>query len=261
MIIQMLTKKTFLAVALLSALAVVPAASASAAKAPARLKVLVSNDDGIKGEGMSALVKALRKEAKVTVTVVAPATNQSGTGGKTTPGALTTKKTTTLGGFPAVAVNGFPADSVNYALDNLLTGKKKPDLVIAGINFGANVGPFVPISGTVGAARAGAARGIASLATSQGLAAPMGWAAGVKETIAWVRANRSKLKKGSVWNLNIPSCSSGKVRGTVKVGSTSSTFYAFDAFGTVDCSVKSRPLTNDVTAYFAGFAPLVNIGR
>ena len=261
MITQMLIRKTTLTIVLTGALVALPATIAAAAKAPAPLKILVSNDDGVKGEGMSALVKALRKEAKVTLTVVAPATNQTGTGGKTTPGALTVQKTTTLGGFPALAVNGFPADSVNYALDNVLTGKKKPDLVIAGINFGANVGPFVPISGTVGAARAGAAHGVASLATSQGLASPMGWAAGVKETIAWLRANRSKLKKGSVWNLNIPSCNTGKVRGTVTVKSTSSTFYAFDAFGTVDCSVKSKPLTNDVTAYFAGFAPLVNIGR
>lgn len=261
MLRQMITKKTSLAIALASALVALPAASAGAAKAPAPLKILVSNDDGVKGEGMSALVNALRKEAKVTVVVVAPATNQSGTGGKTTPGVLTTSKTTTLGGFPAVAVNGYPADSVNYALDKVLTGKKKPGLVIAGINFGANVGPFVPISGTVGAARAGAAHGIPALATSQGLANPMGWAAGVKETIAWLRANRSSLKKSSVWNLNIPSCSTGKVRGTVIVKASSPTFYSFDPFGTVDCSVKSKPLTNDVTAYFAGFAPLVNIGR
>ncbi len=258
---QMLTNRTFFAIALIGAIAVLPAASASAAKAPAPLKILVSNDDGVKGEGMNALVNALRKEKAVTVTVVAPAANQSGTGGKTTPGVLTTTKTTTLGGFPAVAVDGYPADSVNYALDNLLTGKNKPGLVIAGINYGANVGPFVPISGTVGAARAGAAHGVAALATSQGLANPMGWAAGVKETIAWLRANRSSLKKSSVWNLNIPSCSTGKVRGTALVKQTSSTFYDFDPFGTVDCSVKSKPLTNDVTAYFAGFAPLVNIGR
>lgn len=257
----MLTKRAFFVIALISALALLPAAGASAAKAPAPIKILVSNDDGVKGEGMSALVSALRKEPKVTLTVVAPATNQSGSGGKTTNGVLTTTNTTTLAGFPAVAVDGFPADSVNYALGTLMTGKKKPDLVIAGINFGANVGPFVPISGTVGAARAGAARGIAALATSQGIANPIGWAAGVKETIAWLRANRSSLKKGSVWNLNTPSCSAGKVRGTVVVKSTSTSFYDFNPFGTVDCSVKTKPLSNDVTAYYAGFAALVNIGR
>lgn len=261
MMVQMLTKRTFFAIALISALAGLPAASASAAKAPAPIKILVSNDDGVRAEGINALVDALRKEPNVKLTVVAPLENKSGTGSSKTTGPLTASKTTTLGGFPAVAVNGFPADSVNYALDNLMKGKLKPDLVMAGINYGANLGTFVPISGTVGAARAGAARGIPAIASSQGLANPMGWAAGVKETIGWLRANRSSLKKGPVWNLNIPSCSTGKVRGTVLLKQTSTTFYDFNAFGTVDCSLKTRPLTNDVTAYFAGFAPLVNIGR
>lgn len=62
MLTQMLNKRTFFAIALISALAALPAASASAAKAPAPIKILVSNDDGVKGEGMSALVTALRKE-------------------------------------------------------------------------------------------------------------------------------------------------------------------------------------------------------
>ncbi len=86
------------------------------------------------------------------------------------------------------------------------------------------------------------------------------WLAGVKQTIAWFRANRAKLKKGTVANLNVPSCSKGKVRGTTTVTKTSETFYDFDAFGTADCAVKAKPLENDVTAYFAGFAPLQSIG-
>ena len=110
---QMLTKRTFFAIALISALAVLPAASASAAKAPAPIKILVSNDDGVRADGINALVNALRKEAKVTVTVIAPATNVSGTGSKTTPGVLTASPTTTLGGVAATAVNGYPADSNN----------------------------------------------------------------------------------------------------------------------------------------------------
>lgn len=244
--------------AAIGALAVLPAAAPAAKPKP--IKVLVSNDDGVKGEGINALVSALRKEKGVTITVVAPLTNQSGTGGKTTSGPLTATQTTLLSGFPATAVDGYPADSVNYALDNVLTGSKKPNLVMAGINFGANVGPFVPISGTVGAARAGAARGIPALASSQGAASPMGWPAGVKQTIAWFRENRSKLKKGTVWNLNIPSCGKGKVRGMVKVKKTSASFYDYDPFGTVDCAVKSKPLENDVTAYYSGFAPLQSIG-
>lgn len=244
--------------AIAGALAVLPAAAPAAKVKP--LKVLVSNDDGVQGAGISALVSALRKEPRLTITVVAPLKNQSGTGGRTTSGPLNATPAKLLNGYPATAVDGYPADSVNYALDNVLTGSKKPDLVMSGINLGANVGPFVKLSGTVGAARAGAARGIAALATSQGVAEPMGWPAGVKQTIAWLRANRAKLKKGTVWNLNTPSCSKGKVRGMVKVAKTSESFYDFDPIGTVDCAVKSRPLENDVTAYYAGFAPVQSIG-
>ena len=46
----------------------------------------------------------------------------------------------------------------------------------------------------------------------------------------------------------------------VKVSRTATSFYDFDPFGTVDCSVKARPLENDVTAYYAGFAPVQSIG-
>ena len=240
-------------------LAALPAAAPAKAKVKP-VKVLVTNDDGIAGAGMSAMVSALRKEPKVTITVVAPLRNQSGTGGKTTDGPLEASPATLPNGFPATAVAGYPADAVNYALANVTTGAKRPDLIMSGINEGANLGPFVTLSGTVGAARAGASQGIPALASSQGLASPMSWPAGVKQTIAWFRENRSKLKRGTVWNLNIPSCSKGKVRGTVKVKKTSASFYDFDPFGTVDCAVRSKPLENDVTAYYAGFAPLQSIG-
>lgn len=249
----------FGALAACAALAALPAAAPAKAKVKP-IRVLVTNDDGIAGGGMSAMVSALRKEPKVTITVVAPLKNQSGTGGRTTDGPVSAAPATLPNGFPATAVDGFPADAVNYALANVTTGAKRPNLVMSGINEGANVGPFVAISGTIGAARAGAAQGIPALASSQGLAAPMSWPAGVKQTIAWFRANRSKLKKGTVWNLNIPSCSKGKVRGTAKVKKTSTSFYDFDPFGTVECAVRSKPLENDVTAYYAGFAPLQSIG-
>lgn len=242
-----------------AALAALPAAAPAKSKVKA-IKVLVTNDDGINGIGMNAMVRALRREPRVTIIVVAPLKNQSGTGGKTTDGPVTATPATLPSGFPATAVDGFPADAVNYALANVTTGAKRPDLVMSGINFGANIGPFVRLSGTVGAARAAAAQGIPALASSQGVDEPMDWGEGVMPTIAWFRENRSKLKKGTVWNLNIPSCSKGKVRGTVKVKSTSTSFYDYDPFGTVDCAVRSRPLENDVTAYYAGFAPLQSIG-
>ncbi|MEY3361923.1 MAG: hypothetical protein RL531_1642 [Actinomycetota bacterium] len=117
------------------------------------LEILVTNDDGYAAPGIDALVERLRDLPGVEITVVAPATNQSGTSDRTTPGdvsALTAAKVATTSGYPATAVTGFPADSVNYALDVL---DLDPDLVVAGSNAGQNLGVVAPISGTVGAAR------------------------------------------------------------------------------------------------------------
>jgi 5'-nucleotidase len=238
-----------------AAVAVLPAA---AAKPKPPLRVLVSNDDGVKAPGIDALVTALRKLPQVKVTVVAPAENQSGTGGKTTPGTLKAAKTTTKSGYPAVAVTGFPADSVNYALSHVVK-TSQVDLVIAGINQGANLGPFIDLSGTVGAARAGAAKGLPALATSEGTPTVSDFSDGVARTIAWVTANRSKLKPGTVANLNIPQCSTGTVRGTVPATSTATLAPDVNPFATVDCTRSTPAVTDEVTSFLAGFATLTKI--
>src|ERR1700761_3675125 len=147
-----------------------PSASAAApsgggSSAAATITVLFLNDDGVGAPGLDALVQALRKVPGVTVKVVAPAANQSGTGGKTTAGAVTFTNTTTASGYPAVSVNGTPADSVNVAFSRLHLA---PNVVISGVNAGQNLGPVVDISGTVGAARVGARMGLPALAVSSG---------------------------------------------------------------------------------------------
>ena len=82
------------------------------------MRVLVTNDDGVKAPGIDVLVTALRKMANVDVTVVAPAQDESGTGDRVTPGraSLGASKSETASGYPAVAVKGFPADAVLWAL-------------------------------------------------------------------------------------------------------------------------------------------------
>ena len=169
------------------------------------LKILVSNDDGYSAEGIDAVVEGLRKLPDVEVQVVAPAGQQSGTGGKTTPGTLTAKDSTTKSGYKAMAVDGFPADSVNYAFDELGV---KPDVVVTGINQGQNVGPLVDVSGTVGAARAVVADGVPALASSQGLGKTFDYPTGVEYVTKWVEDNRDDLIDGSaevqVNNMNIP---------------------------------------------------------
>src|SRR6478736_2648135 len=114
------------------------------------LRILVGNDDGYSAEGIDTLVTALLTLDDVDVTVVAPLTQQSGQGGKTTPDTeLAVTDVKTKGGFPAKAVDGYPADAINVAFDEL---GLEPDLVITGINEGQNLGPLVDVSGTVGAA-------------------------------------------------------------------------------------------------------------
>lgn len=92
--------------------------------------------------------------------MVAPAANCSGTGNQATFGTLTASAKKTISGYPATAVNGFPVDTITYAMSHL---GLHPDLVVSGINFGQNLGPVASISGTVGAAEAAAARGVLNL--------------------------------------------------------------------------------------------------
>ena len=83
------------------------------------MRVLVTNDDGVKAPGIDVLVTALRKVANVDVTVVAPGTRtRAGRATASTPGlaSIGTSKSTTASGYPAVAVNGSPADAVLWAL-------------------------------------------------------------------------------------------------------------------------------------------------
>ena len=169
-------------------------------------------------------MEGLRKVPDTKVIVSAPASQQSGTGGKTTPGGAQASDATTASGFPAHAVAGFPADSVNWALDGGITDT--PDVVITGINSGENLGKFTELSGTVGAARAAAAHGIPALATSQGIAGTVDFPTGVKYTLDWLAKNRADILAGKyagkkpapVWNMNFPNCAAGTTaRGVIEV--------------------------------------------
>jgi len=121
--------------------------------------ILLTNDDGIQAPGLAALAAGL--EGFGTISIVAPSREQSGAAQS-----LTLRQ-------PIVchevadrkwSVDGTPADAVIVALHRLLPDP--PDLVISGINFGANLGENVYYSGTVGAAREGALHHIPSLAIS-----------------------------------------------------------------------------------------------
>lgn len=220
------------------------------------LRVLVTNDDGVKAEGIDALVEALRELPGTEVTVVAPATNQSGSGGKTTTGTLTSADTTTKSGYTATAVTGFPADSIIWALDQGGIAER-PHVVLSGINDGQNIGLLVDISGTVGAARAAATRGIPALAASQGFGDPPDFPNGVAAVLAWLAENRAELlardtastEPSTVTNLNIPTCPTGSPRPAVQVPNDTTGA----ALAETDCTTPHPSPKHDVDGFGHGY--------
>jgi len=121
--------------------------------------ILLTNDDGIHAAGLQALAAELASFA--TISIVAPHREQSGTAQSLT---LRNPIICNKVGERQWAVEGTPADAVIVALHRLLP--EKPDLVISGINAGANLGENVYYSGTVGAAREAALHHIPALAIS-----------------------------------------------------------------------------------------------
>jgi 5'-nucleotidase len=229
------------------------------------LTILVTNDDGVGAPGIDAVVQGLRALPHTKVTVVAPLTNQSGTGGKTTPGTLVATKATTASGYPAMAVHGYPADTIVWAIDQHGISFR-PDLVVSGINFGQNIGPLADLSGTVGAARAALARGIPALASSQGVDNGLSpdFAEGVTEVDDWIALHRTALVEHSYGkavpegSLNIPTCAGGMVRGPVMAPlATSLTGYAIS---TVNCSSTVTTFSNDIDAFVNGYAVISPLG-
>lgn len=125
--------------------------------------ILLTNDDGIAAEGLAAMRRELLRLGEVHV--VAPASVQSATGhGITLAAPLMTHEASLADGAVGVAVEGRPADCVKLAVARLLP--RQPDLVVSGINAGANVGINVIYSGTVAAAIEAAFLGLPAVASS-----------------------------------------------------------------------------------------------
>ncbi|MCK4743575.1 MAG: 5'/3'-nucleotidase SurE [Sulfuriflexus sp.] len=123
------------------------------------MRILLSNDDGYLAPGIACLYKALKDKAEITV--VAPARNRSGASNSLTLDSPL-RATETDNGF--ISVEGTPTDCVHLAITGLLD--EEPDMVIAGINAGANLGDDVLYSGTVAAAVEGRFLGLPAIAVS-----------------------------------------------------------------------------------------------
>ena len=164
------------------------------------MKILLSNDDGFQAPGLVALHAALQAIGQVEV--VAPEHNNSAKSNALTLNSpLYVQRASN--GFRYV--NGTPADCVHIALTGLLD--YRPDLVVSGINNGANMGDDTIYSGTVGAAMEGYLFGVPAIAFSQ---VEKGWgeieAAAAKAAELVQRIGSHQMEGGKPWllNVNIP---------------------------------------------------------
>ncbi|MCW3039214.1 MAG: surE [Solirubrobacterales bacterium] len=131
------------------------------------LRVLLTNDDGIEAAGLQALRRALREVDGVDLQVIAPDGNRSAVGrGITILRALTVRRVDFEDGSWGFATDGTPVDCVRLSVLDLIPGWR-PDVVVSGINHGANLGDDVTYSGTVAAASEGLLLGVAGVAVSQ----------------------------------------------------------------------------------------------
>ena len=176
------------------------------------MRILLTNDDGIFAPGLAAIYKELAQLGQVTV--VAPMDSRSGASHSVTfHHPLVCNKVDIEGTFTGYSVHGSPADCVKLAHMQLHDGPV--DLLVAGINNGANIGINVYYSGTVAAAMEGAFLNIPAVAMSLAAEEHMDFE-GAAQYCMDILKKLMPLKNGTVVNINIPQLSKGKPKG-VKV--------------------------------------------
>jgi 5'-nucleotidase len=162
------------------------------------MNILLSNDDGVFAQGLNALYEELNKQHQVTV--VAPDRNCSAASN-----ALSIQNPLRVqqmeNGF--YAVNGTPSDCVHLGINQLLA--QEPDLVVSGINHGANLGDDVIYSGTVAAATEGRHMGLPAIAVSLASKSPKHFS-GVAKVVADIidLLTEHPLPADQILNVNAP---------------------------------------------------------
>ena len=183
------------------------------------MKILVTNDDGYRSQGIRALVDVMKKYGDVTV--VAPKFHQSGTAMAVTLGfkPIAVKDMGMVDGARWIYVDATPASCVKFAVDNVFTDGK-PDIVVSGVNHGSNAATAACYSATLGAAEEAALSGIPAI--------------GVSLDNIWSEADFSAFKElfpevmmklvkngpyphGTYFNINFPDLPSSRIKG-VRLG-------------------------------------------
>ncbi|MBI2793663.1 MAG: 5'/3'-nucleotidase SurE [Ignavibacteria bacterium] len=176
------------------------------------MRILVTNDDGIDSPGIAALVHAMRSVGEVMV--VAPDRQQSAVGhALTVASPLRAVPFHRNGEVFGWAVNGTPADCVKLAVSALLD--KRPDIIVSGINHGANTSVNAIYSGTVSAATEGTLMGIPSMAISLATfdhQADLSLAREVASEMA-IKLISINLPSGTLLNVNVPAVARAEYKG------------------------------------------------
>ena len=173
--------------------------------------ILVTNDDGIYANGIYSRHEALSEVGETIV--VAPDAERSGVGhGITILDPIRINNFGNKDGFCGYAVSGTPADCIKIAFNVIL--KRKPDIVVSGINRGANIGLSVLYSGTVSAAAESVIQGVPAIAISldDWLSPDYSYSCKVAKKIVEIVLAKGILPK-TVLNINVPKTPNGKAKG------------------------------------------------
>ncbi|MDD2804134.1 MAG: 5'/3'-nucleotidase SurE [Elusimicrobiales bacterium] len=232
------------------------------------MEILITNDDGIYAEGISALAAALKKAGNVTV--VAPDTQRSAVGHAITiSDPLRVVKARRNGEFFGYASSGTPADCVKLGIKALM--KKRPDLVVSGINLGGNQAYNVLYSGTVSGATEGALLGIPSIAVSLDTFVNPDYCPAAQFALKLaLQCKTRRLPAGTLLNVNVPNLPAKKLKG-VRVTNQSRTCFndwfekRKDPHGgdyywmTGDYKPKDADQASDLNALRAGYVSVTPI--
>jgi 5'-nucleotidase len=173
------------------------------------MKILLSNDDGYFAPGLNILAEHIAKIAEITV--VAPERNRSGASNSLTLDRPLSVKKASNGFF---YVNGTPTDCVHTALTGLMPSM--PDMVISGINDGANMGDDTIYSGTVAAAMEGYLLGIPSIAISMSQHNAAHFETAARVAVELVQHyQKNQFKSPTMLNVNVPDVPYNLLRGNM----------------------------------------------
>ena len=171
------------------------------------MHILITNDDGYLAPGIRVLAEALASVAKITV--VAPDRNKSGASNSLTLMRPLRAEMTPQGFY---RVDGTPTDCVHLAISGLL--EDKPDMVVSGINSGANLGDDVLYSGTVAAAMEGRFLGLPAVAVSVAGRPVEHYQTAAEITRQIIQNLIDKpLAEDSILNINVPNCAAAEIKG------------------------------------------------